>query len=96
MTGSTDDAVVRRLTLSAIQEADGVTIHVADTGPGFPDKVRENLFTAFSGSGTNGGTGLGLAIAAELVRAHGGTIFLLEDGAPGSRFEIKLPKSHCS
>ncbi|MCJ8308431.1 MAG: HAMP domain-containing histidine kinase [Hyphomicrobiales bacterium] len=96
MTGSTDDAVVRRLTLSAIQEADGVTIHVADTGPGFPDKVRENLFTAFSGSGTNGGTGLGLAIAAELVRAHGGTISLLEDGAPGSRFEIKLPKSHCS
>jgi signal transduction histidine kinase len=34
----------------------------------------------------------GLAIAAELVRAHGGSIVLLPDG-PGARFRITLPDS---
>jgi len=91
MTNTSDDAVVKRLTVSAERQSDGVLIIVADTGPGFPAKVKENLFTAFSASGQNGGTGLGLAIAAELVRAHGGTISLRDDGAPGSRFEIVLP-----
>ena len=37
-----------------------------------------------------GGTGLGLAIAAELVRAHGGTIALV-DGGPGATFAIAIP-----
>lgn len=91
MDNTSDDAVVKRLTISAKKQADNVQIVVADTGPGFPAKVKENLFTAFSATGQNGGTGLGLAIAAELVRAHGGSISLLDDEAPGSRFEIILP-----
>ncbi|MEP1205788.1 MAG: HAMP domain-containing sensor histidine kinase [Rhizobiaceae bacterium] len=91
MTNTSDNAVVSRLTISAQRQADSVQILVSDTGPGFPAKVRENLFTAFSASGQNGGTGLGLAIAAELVRAHGGTIALQDHDAPGSRFEINLP-----
>ena len=93
MENTDDQALVKRLTISATQQDGSVKIIVSDTGPGFPDHVRKNLFTAFAGSGRNGGTGLGLAIAAELVRAHGGTIKLLEDTAPGSRFEITLPKS---
>ncbi len=91
MTNTSDDAVVKRLTISAQRLPDGVQILVSDTGPGFPAKVRENLFTAFSATGQNGGTGLGLAIAAELIRAHGGTIELRDDDAPGSRFVIDLP-----
>ena len=91
MNSTADEAVVKRLSISADRQADGVRIVVADTGPGFPAKVKENLFTAFGTSGKNGGTGLGLAIAAELVRAHGGSISLLDDDAPGSRFEILLP-----
>src|SRR5262249_3428553 len=53
-------------------------IEVSDTGPGFSEKAREHLFEAFQGSTRTGGTGLGLAIAAELVRAHGGEIRLVE------------------
>ena len=93
MENTDDQALVKRLSISATQQDGAVKIVVSDTGPGFPDHVRKNLFTAFAGSGRNGGTGLGLAIAAELVRAHGGTIKLIEDTAPGSRFEITLPKS---
>ncbi|MEL6298440.1 MAG: HAMP domain-containing sensor histidine kinase [Pseudomonadota bacterium] len=80
-------------------------IRVADSGPGVPDRARAHLFQAFKGSVRAGGTGLGLAIAAELIRAHGGTLALAEaatsgplaDGDPGTRpatgavFEIRIP-----
>lgn len=93
MEGTGDDALVKRLSVSAEQREGAVYIWVADTGPGFPAAARKNLFTAFSATGSNGGTGLGLAIAAELVRAHGGTLSLLDDDVPGSRFEIVLPSA---
>ncbi len=63
---------------------------ITDTGPGIPPKVRERLFEAFQGSGRPGSTGLGLAIAADLVRGHGGSLRLLDQG-PGTTFEIELP-----
>ena len=65
-------------------------IEVSDTGPGFPAMGREHLFEAFQGSTRTGGTGLGLAIAAELIRAHGGTIGLVE-GTIGATFRIAIP-----
>jgi signal transduction histidine kinase len=73
-------------------EAGGMTeIRVRDTGPGLPEKARENLFRPFRGSARPGGAGLGLAIAGELVRGHGGTLALEETGSRGSTFRIRLP-----
>lgn len=86
------DAIVRRVSVKAERSPDGgVVIAVEDTGPGLPERARENLFKAFRGSVRAGGTGLGLAIAAEIVHAHGGEIKLAERPAPGARFEIRLP-----
>jgi signal transduction histidine kinase len=65
-------------------------LEVSDTGPGVPQKTREHLFEAFQPSGSRGGTGLGLAIAAELVRAHGGELSLVE-GTIGATFRIVIP-----
>ena len=65
-------------------------LEVSDTGPGVPQKTRERLFEAFQPSGSRGGSGLGLAIAAELVRAHGGEISLVE-GTIGATFRIVIP-----
>jgi signal transduction histidine kinase len=67
-----------------------VVIEVSDTGPGFPAKAREHLFEAFQSSARSGGTGLGLVIAAELVRAHGGEIKLVE-GTIGATFRLTIP-----
>jgi len=67
-----------------------VVIEVADTGPGFSPQARAHLFEAFQGSTRTGGTGLGLAIAAELVRAHGGEIRLV-DGTLGATIRITIP-----
>lgn len=67
-----------------------VQIELADTGPGIPAERRAHLFEAFVSSARRGGTGLGLPIAAELVRAHGGDIQLL-DAPVGTAFRITLP-----
>jgi signal transduction histidine kinase len=86
-----DPAVVRRLAIVASREGRSVMIRVEDTGPGVPEMARANLFRAFQGNVRAGGTGLGLAIAAELLRAHGGSIMLLETGRPGATFSIVIP-----
>jgi signal transduction histidine kinase len=77
--------------LSAAEVGEHSEIRVADTGPGLPQKARDNLFQPFRGSSRQGGAGLGLVIAAELVRGHGGTLALEETGPKGSTFRIVLP-----
>jgi signal transduction histidine kinase len=67
-----------------------VVLQVADTGPGLPERAKAHLFEPFQGAARRGGTGLGLVIAAELVRAHGGEIRLLE-GTLGAAFRIVIP-----
>lgn len=85
------ESLVRRLTIEAVTLEDRIQILVSDTGPGVPKRAKEHLFEAFRGSISKGGTGLGLAIAYEIVTAHGGTIRLRNDDAPGATFEIELP-----
>jgi hypothetical protein len=72
------------------REGSVVVIEVSDTGPGFSQKASAHLFEAFQGSTRTGGTGLGLAIAAELVRAHGGEIRLVE-GTIGATLRLTIP-----
>src|ERR1700681_2207607 len=67
-----------------------VVIEVSDTGPGFSERASAHLFEAFQGSTRPGGAGLGLAIAAELVRAHGGEIRLVE-GTIGATLRLTIP-----
>ncbi len=91
MASDSEPGVVRRLTVSADRQGAVCRITVTDTGPGLPKKARENLFSAFKGSARSGGTGLGLAIAMELVRAHGGTLELVESRGGHTEFAITLP-----
>lgn len=79
-----------QIRIAARREGAVTVIEVSDTGPGVPEKARAHLFEAFRGSLTPGGSGLGLAIADELVRAHGGTIGLV-DGTLGATFRITIP-----
>ena len=91
MMSRNEEAVICRLDLFARVEEGRAIIEVSDTGPGVPPAARAHLFRPFQGSVRKGGTGLGLAIAAEIVRAHGGSIRLL-DRSPGAHFEISLPR----
>ncbi len=79
-----------QIRITGRREGAVVVIEVSDTGPGFSDKAQAHLFEAFQGSTRPGGTGLGLAIAAELVRAHGGDIRVVE-GTIGATLRLNIP-----
>jgi signal transduction histidine kinase len=79
-----------QIRITGRREGTVAMIELADTGPGLSEKARLHLFEAFQGSTRAGGTGLGLSIAAELVRAHGGEIRLV-DGTIGATFCITIP-----
>jgi signal transduction histidine kinase len=89
-TRAPNEAARDQVRITGRREGAVVIIEVADTGPGFSEQARAHLFEAFQGSTRPGGTGLGLAIAAELVRAHGGEIGLVE-GTIGAAFRLKIP-----
>jgi signal transduction histidine kinase len=80
----------QQIRITGKREGAVAILEVSDTGPGVPQRTRDHLFEAFQTSGRPGGSGLGLAIAAELVRAHGGDIHLVE-GTIGATFRIVIP-----
>jgi signal transduction histidine kinase len=84
-----------QISVSAESAADGVRIHVNDTGPGIQAEERERIFTPFyRGSAVrrfSDGMGIGLTIAQDLVKAHGGRLQLDSQPGKGSRFTIFLP-----
>ncbi|WP_422374881.1 sensor histidine kinase [Roseibium sp.] len=85
-----DETLVRRITLVAERDGTCVKLQVSDTGPGIPGNIRNALFKAFHSGSKHGGIGLGLAIVAELLKAHGGTIYL-DDAKPGTCFCLEVP-----
>jgi signal transduction histidine kinase len=84
------DAATMQIRITGRREGAVAILEISDTGPGVPAKAREHLFEAFQTTGRPGGSGLGLAIAAELIRAHGGGIDLVE-GTIGATFRIAIP-----
>jgi two-component system, OmpR family, sensor histidine kinase KdpD len=83
--------------IAVIARMDGarMKISVRDSGPGIPDKERSRIFEKYY-RGTNGsqripGTGLGLSIARDILRAHGGEIWVENAPAGGSEFCFTLP-----
>ena len=89
-TRAPNDPARDQIRITGRREGAVVVIEVSDTGPGIPARAREHLFEAFQSTARSGGTGLGLVIAAELVRAHGGEINLIE-GTIGATFRLTIP-----
>jgi PAS domain S-box-containing protein len=71
--------------------ADAVEIVVSDTGPGIAESDLPYIFTPFFSR--SGGTGLGLALAAQIVKAHRGSIEAASQPGHGATFTIRLPSS---
>jgi PAS domain S-box-containing protein len=67
---------------------------VRDQGDGIPEGDKERIFNRFERLGKKGipGTGLGLAIAKEIVRLHGGRIWVEDNHPSGSVFFAQFPK----
>ncbi len=77
---------------------EGITIRVADTGPGIPEDELPDLFNRFfhrnpnDGDGTRG-IGLGLEIVRTTIEAHLGTVRAHNREHGGAEFIISLPAS---
>lgn len=91
MSTNCESSMISRLQIEAERNGALVTIRISDTGPGIPARIREKLFQPFEGSANPHGTGLGLAIAAELIKAHGGTIELESTSTSGTIFQLNIP-----
>ena len=84
------------ITLSAAHGRTHVEIAVADDGDGIPLSQQARVFDKFiRGSELNfsDGSGLGLSICRDVVRAHGGAIWVESEPGRGSTFTFSLPQS---
>lgn len=73
---------------------DQAVLHVTDTGPGIPAEDLPRIFDRFwrgRQALQTSGSGIGLAIAAELTRAHGGTLSAASEPGHGTRMTLALP-----
>ena len=81
--------------VAADASAEWVTIRVRDQGPGIPKRESERIFDRFYrrrvAKDRVPGSGLGLYIAREIVRAHGGDLWVESVVGSGSEFCLMLP-----
>jgi PAS domain S-box-containing protein len=81
-----------------------ITLWIADSGCGIPDKKINSIFDPFfSTKPTGKGTGLGLSVSFGIIKDHHGTIEAIsplppefrkdmpEDSGPGTVFKVTLP-----
>ncbi len=74
-------------------EDDAVHCHVADSGNGFDDEIKDQIFDPFVTTRASGeGMGLGLAISASIIQEHGGRISACNSDLGGAEFVIHLPR----
>ncbi len=87
--GSTTARVVVR-----IDDADGLTITVADSGPGVPQSVRAQIFSrgVTSKPEVPGGRGIGLALVRLVTAQHGGSVEVSDAAGGGALFVARLPQ----
>ena len=73
----------------------GVTLEVADRGPGLPVELRETIFEPFERGAADAatpGTGLGLALVRGFVELHGGSVWVEDRSGGGASFRVWLPQ----
>lgn len=89
-----EDGSDGKITVDLKRDGAGVSIFVADNGPGIPEADRLRVlerFVRLEKSRSEPGSGLGLALVNAVARLHGGT-FRIEDNGPGVRAVVELPK----
>jgi signal transduction histidine kinase len=83
-----------KLTLS-VQAANsdgkhGVEVDIADTGPGIPLELHQQIFNPFFTTKAEG-VGLGLSLVSKIVDDHRGWIRISSEPGKGARFRMFLP-----
>ena len=69
---------------------DMIEVTVSDTGHGFHDDVKPNLFQTFFTTKETG-MGVGLSISRSIIEAHGGRMWAENNSSGGATFRFTLP-----
>jgi len=85
-----------RVEVRLIESEKGVTIEVADEGPGVEDEYKEKIFERYKRIEKQGvkGTGLGLAIVRRIAELHPGKAWVEDNFPRGSVFKVFIAKQH--
>jgi len=68
-----------------------IEIRITDNGPGIPDSIKDKIFQPFFTTKPTGqGTGLGLSLSYDIIKAHGGGLYVRTGEGGGSEFIIQL------
>jgi signal transduction histidine kinase len=94
----TEDGGRVGIALSADEARDADLICVTDSGIGIAPDDHERIFMGFEQVHRKkhqryGGTGLGLPISRNLVRLHGGELWVESAPGSGARFVVRLPRT---
>ncbi len=80
-----------QVSVASLEEPDGWSVTVSDSGPGIDPGDREQIFKSFVTT-KKSGTGLGLAICEKIVKRLGGRIEVGQSDLGGAAFSVFLPK----
>lgn len=79
-----------KVTVVVEQKNDGVTVKIADNGPGVPDAQKEDIFGRGKKGLDSDGTGVGLYLVRSLVDRYGGNVWVEDNDPEGAIFIVKL------
>lgn len=82
---------VPEIRISARIESQTLILRISDNGPGVAAEMRQQLFTPFATSDSQG-NGFGLALVRKLVEAHGGEIIYTDGQDGGAVFTLEVPQ----
>ncbi len=86
-----------RVSVRTSVDGEHVAIDVRDNGSGISSELRAQIFKPFFTTKPRGeGTGLGLSTARRIAEMHGGSVTLVESGADGTTFRVRLRRSPSS
>lgn len=88
-----------KVILNSVSNSHSVTVSVQDFGVGIPKEKHNKVFDRFYRVGgdkseTFAGLGLGLYITSEIMKRHGGRIWVKSKTGSGSTFSFSLPLSN--
>lgn len=84
----------QKVEVGVAQQQENVLISIRDYGIGIPQHLQEKIFERFFRVGADrkiSGLGMGLYIASEIVKLHGGKLWVESVEGEGSTFSFSLP-----
>jgi len=80
------------ISLSTCYNDDHLLISIADTGPGIPEHLKEQIFEPFFTNRKDGtGTGLGLYLCRKIITSYQGSLTVADNPEGGTCFTLRLP-----